>query len=79
MELFESRGKHEKAEVRYTDYSHSDVKRCSECANFYYPSSCVLVKGEISPDGLCDLFTFSVDKKAEAVLRGFADGIKLKV
>ncbi len=79
MEPFESRGKHEKAEAGYTDYSHLDTKRCSECAHFTYPSSCLVVKGDISPDGYSDLFVPTVDKRASALLRGFADAVKLKV
>lgn len=78
-EIFESRGKQEKDGVGYREWSDSDAKMCSECANFSYQSSCAIVKGKINPDGVCEAYTMSVDKKASVVLRGFADGLKVKV
>ena len=79
MDLFENRGKQEKAAVGYQEYSHFDTKMCSECANFSYPSRCAIVKGDISPDGLCSEFVNTIDKRASAFMSGFADGLKLKV
>ena len=32
-------------------------QKCSGCALFKEPSSCVMVDGTISPDGWCKLFT----------------------
>lgn len=43
-----------KEEARYRP--REGKKRCAACTMFRAPSSCTLVKGRISPDGLCDYF-----------------------
>lgn len=40
-----------KDEVNYRQY-----EKCLTCTHFYNPGSCELVQGNISPDGLCDLW-----------------------
>jgi hypothetical protein len=42
--------------VSYQDKPH-DTQRCDACSNFQPPNACNLVKGEISPQGWCSLFT----------------------
>lgn len=38
-----------KDEVNYRQH-----EKCNTCGYFYYPSSCEIVDGNISPDAVCD-------------------------
>ncbi len=51
-----SGGKISKFEANYTDHSNSKENQCRYCNHFHNPSSCDIVLGLISPDGLCDHF-----------------------
>ena len=48
-------GKRPKSEVQYSPASNDEYK-CGGCRHFMAPSSCVLVMGNISPEGWCKLF-----------------------
>jgi len=49
-------GKMSKPEARYIDFARG-TNQCSSCAHFRSPSSCELVEGVISPEGICDYYT----------------------
>ncbi len=42
----------EKAAVQYQDQP-KDGQKCSACVNFQAPNACVIVAGNISPEGWC--------------------------
>ena len=42
--------------VSYQD-KPKGTQRCDACNNFQPPNACKMVKGEISPQGWCSLFT----------------------
>ncbi len=54
-------GKMSKAQAQYQDQSKGDQK-CGNCMYFSAPNSCMVVEGNISPDGWCKLW---VKKPAE--------------
>ena len=43
------------ASVNYQDHP-KDAKKCADCQLFMYPGACLVVEGEISPEGWCSLF-----------------------
>jgi hypothetical protein len=45
-----------KAAARYQDQP-KDNQLCAGCPYFISPSSCVMVEGDISPNGWCPMFT----------------------
>lgn len=48
-------GKMNKAQAQYQDQPKGDQK-CSNCMHFIAPNSCLLVEGNISPEGWCMLW-----------------------
>ena len=44
------------ATARYQDHPKGN-ESCAGCPYFVLPNSCVLVEGEISPNGWCPIFT----------------------
>jgi hypothetical protein len=44
------------AAARYQDHPNAD-QVCAGCPYFISPSSCVMVEGQISPNGWCPMFT----------------------
>ena len=49
-------GKVSKAQAQY-QHRPKDDEKCGNCSNFVAPNSCLLVEGEISPEGWCVLWT----------------------
>jgi hypothetical protein len=45
-----------KAAARYQDHPNG-YELCGGCPYFAFPGSCVLVEGQISPQGWCPMFT----------------------
>ncbi|HKK30805.1 MAG TPA: high-potential iron-sulfur protein [Alphaproteobacteria bacterium] len=45
-----------KKAVNY-QYEPKDGKRCEVCQNWQPPDACKLIRGEISPDGWCQLWS----------------------
>jgi len=45
------------------DVNYRQFERCKSCNYFYYPGSCEIVKGNISPDAVCDKWEIEVKKE----------------
>lgn len=63
----------DKADVNYRP--GDELQSCKTCAAFSPPQSCTKVQGEISKDGLCDLFEEATDvAQVNDFLFGGSDG-----
>ena len=45
-----------KAQVHYQD-SPKDMRSCATCSFFKAPKTCVVLEGDVSKDGFCDIFS----------------------
>jgi hypothetical protein len=54
-DMAEAQSKTSKKVAKYQDHPNSGA-HCSECRYFLPPHSCVLVEGDISPNGWCSFF-----------------------
>ena len=45
-----------KAKAHYQD-SPKDIRSCATCSFFQPPKGCIVMEGDVSKDGYCDLFT----------------------
>jgi len=68
LKVHEAKKKKEKSEVNYEDKSLSRHHKCSNCKHFKPKdrhNACSRVRGEIDPDGLCDLWEEILEHSGE--------------